>query len=165
MFKVGDKVIIVNDLMRGMDNEEIGKVLTIKKIDKRYNGYSLEGSNTAWFDDELCLYEENKIFFRVVGRDTYVFYNGKVGKAKCHPDDKFDVLTGVMVGLDRIKNNGFLFGDKFYYVNAKCEVEETVLFDKDSMEIAKSGNTFRTKEEALKKAEKIKEVLNNGKHF
>ena len=164
MFKVGDKVVIVFDLVKGMDSEEIGKICTVEAVEESSGRHFLVGSNVSWFDEELCLYEENKICFRVVGRDTYVFFNGKVGKARCHPDDKFNILTGVMIGLDRIKNNGLLVGDKFFYINAKCGIEETVLFDKDSLEIVNSGNAFRTKDEALKAAEKIKEVLNNGKH-
>lgn len=164
MFKIGDKVVIVYDLAKGMDSEEIGKIYTVEDVDEATGRHFLKGNKVPWFNNELCSYEKNKICFRVIGRDTYVFYNGKVGKAKCHPDDKFDILTGVIIALSRIQNKGILIGDKFFYVSAKCEVVEAIMLDEDSIEVVRSGNAFTTKDEALKAAEKIKEVLNNGKH-
>jgi hypothetical protein len=162
MFKVGDKVVIVDDLVRGMDSEEIGKVFTVKKVEEKTGRHYLKGSNTVWFDDELHLYNENEVYYRVEDRVTYVFFNGKVGKAKCHPDDKFDITTGILVALTRLKSNGFILGDHFFYVNEYNEVESTVLFDSISQKIAATGNAYHTREEAEEVAKRIKEVFDES---
>ena len=37
------------------------------------------------------------------GKETRERYGDKVGVARCHPDDKFDIFTGAKLALERLE--------------------------------------------------------------
>lgn len=89
--------------------------------------------------------------------------DGKQGMARCHPDDTFDLQTGVALALDRMENGWKpVQGEMFFTVCADGAVASTTSTLESSM--AEYGNYFRTEEAAKKAAEKIKKLLKDIEH-
>ena len=96
-----------------------------------------------------------------------VTYRGKTAKAKCHPDDKFDICKGLELAFERMAKKLGVFpkwepkeGEKHFYVFAKHGlVSDKTRHDWDlDDEIAIAlGNCFKTREEAEKHKDTIVE--------
>lgn len=115
--KVGDKVKIVDKWVgvdqnhEGLMDKWLGKVMTIREIlstdlkmveDKDENNF-LEG----WFWDRYMIEKKIEDFptiseHLIRGNKTIVkLSNGKVGIARCNPEDTFDVFEGLKLAAER----------------------------------------------------------------
>lgn len=131
-FKVGDMVRILDgskltDFRCGyMDDmkEHIGEVHTISKVvnpfdSTEYPGYRFHNMEYTW--DERCLEKVDEMYVvSVSGRNVFVLGNGKMGKARCNPEDKFDLAKGISLAIermDKIDGNEIKEGDWVEVVN------------------------------------------------
>lgn len=164
MLKEGTKVIIVK-INNNTNNKFslFGEQHYVKKVVNGI-GYVLDNSSLIWKPYEIAEYRKDEPIVRYDGRITYVYLNGKVGKARCHPLDKFDATIGIITALEQIKDIWPKEGDVYFYVDAKTDVKSGI-FERYGWEyrILNAGNMFRTEEEALKAAEAIRGILSGTK--
>lgn len=113
-FKVGDMVRIldgskIKDFRCGyMDDmkDHIGEVHTISSVFKpidsdEYPGYRFKNMEYVW--DERCIEKVDDVYVvSVSGRNVFVLGNGKMGKARCNPEDRFDLAKGISLALERM---------------------------------------------------------------
>lgn len=54
---------------------------------------------------ERCLEKVDELYVvSVSGRNVFVLGNGKMGKARCNPEDKFDLAKGISLALERMND-------------------------------------------------------------
>ena len=130
-FNIGDKV-------RVLDGSKIKKytcnwsmqeiisqtgVITDQSIIENHQFYRIKFDNRKFNAYESCIFDErglefapSNINFLIIGRKVYArMYNsnGEVitSVARCHPDDEFDLKTGMSIALDRLlAKNSFYNG-------------------------------------------------------
>lgn len=122
-FKVGDKVIMRNDLKTNKKygnvtfldrmNEVKGKPTTVVIVDNDGTIRVRDGLG-FWYDESMFEFaKEQKIVITTDGKTTTaVLYNGKQrikeAKSVCAPEDEFDFNYGASLALDRL--TGFVRG-------------------------------------------------------
>lgn len=113
-FKVGDMVRILDGskltdfrcgYMSDMENH-IGEVHKISRVVKPFDSYEYPGyrfDNMTYTWDERCLEKVDELYVvSVSGRNVFVLGNGKIGKARCNPEDKFDLAKGISLAIERM---------------------------------------------------------------
>jgi hypothetical protein len=129
-FKIGDVVRILDGskikdfrcgYMSDMKNR-IGEVHKISKVVRPFDssefpGYRFDdGTEYTW--DERCLEKVDELYVvSVSGRNVFVLGKGKLGKARCNPEDKFDLAKGISLALDRMNDVVIKEGDLVEVVN------------------------------------------------
>lgn len=121
-FKVGDKVKILDgkgilDYTGGWNElymaKCVGNVATVRKVEPFLSGrigYRLTGSGYLWDERglqpvaaekprKIIVMQDKADPMKVVARDLDT---GKVGVAKCSPQDAFDFCTGAKMAFDRL---------------------------------------------------------------
>lgn len=172
-YKVGDKVRVRRDLVVGkryitidclsVHKKECGKIFTIER--KEGYAYRLNGS-AYWWSEEM-LEDVGDITILVKDNKVIAKMSNKVGIAKCSPEDEFDLFTGVRLAIDRLEEKckpyGWLkYGTQYYYpcvgMNGLYDWCTYTNDDTDKRMISR-GLVFKTKEEAIKCAKKMLEVV------
>lgn len=149
--KVGDKVKIIDkpiSITKGWTNnmnQWLGKTMTIQNINfescKPFASMKEDHSFWSWFPHmiEYRIEEYPTIISHLIrGNKTIVtLSNGKVGVAKCSPEDKFDVYEGLRVATARAYGKELFETEEIKEV--KCiarEGEYVKLINPDSVSIA-----------------------------
>ena len=177
-FKVGDKVRVRKGLVAGHRYNGItftesmkkyeGEILTIEGIKK--DCYLVKGDIWNWTDEMLEEVTEKpqvKEYRIIVDGRKVIAKNdsGDIGIARCHPEDEFDLATGINLAIERLlewpKN-----GDEYYTV---CMDNGTGLMYANgpysfaqlpsACRYRKNKNMFKTKEEAEEMVAKINELF------
>ena len=109
---------------------------------------------------------ENKIEIIVNGNKVIAKKDGKVGVAKCSPEDAFDIFTGARLAIDRLEEKCWLKKDGTYYfprVDTK-KLYDDYTYDDDEIDkrFISRGLVFKTKEEAIEAAKKMLAILKEG---
>lgn len=118
-FHVGDLVRVKEGLafkgtgILGVEKNYCGKMFRVKRVIGDENSFSVNLDkdemqyvfSPEWL--EPVIVGKERIVIRHDGKTvTAMLYNGKEklkeGKAKCHPDDPFDFVTGAKLALDRL---------------------------------------------------------------
>ena len=170
-YKIGDKVRIKEDLIvdEFYVKPYIGKTMTIDSI-TRY-GYKLKEDTyrCTWTDEMLENVEEGIDIF-VDGNKVIAKRDGRVGIARCSPEDEFDIFTGARLAIDRLeekcKSYSWLKEDVTYYVPKVLDKElyDFYTYSDGTIErrLISRGLVFKTKEEAVEAAKKMLAVLKEG---
>lgn len=132
-FNVGDRVRVldgskIKDYTRGWCMiDAIGKegIITSRSIIENLPAYKIEFVNVGFDRHSSCTFDErglefvgiNSINFLIIGRKVYSRMcdsNGEVStsEARCHPDDEFDLKTGINIALDRLLAKASLYNGK-----------------------------------------------------
>ena len=106
----------------------------------------------------------DKIEITVDGNRTIAKMGGKLGVAKCSPEDEFNIFTGAKIALDRLEEAWkWIKLYKPYYVPApaKAALFDCFRYANDAVDkrYINRGLVFRTKEEAIEAAKKMLEAL------
>ncbi len=129
-FKVGDKVRIldgskIKNYCGGWNDDDmreyVGQVYEIERF--KCPGYSLKGIYFVWDERGLELVTDEKIVIerhgnKVVAKST----NGKVGVAKCSPEDTFDFKIGADIAFSRLMGIEYKFKQEEIKVGDKVRV-------------------------------------------
>ena len=110
-----------------------------------------------------------KIKLYVDGNKTIARMDGKVGVAKCSPEDEFDIFVGAKLALERLeekcKSYSWLKKGMDYFVPNINSEELYVIYTykgyKMDSEMKDRGLAFKTQEEAVEAAKKMLAVLKN----
>lgn len=180
-YKVGDKVRIRKDLVRGQKygkydvtstmQELGGKTACITDVNVRNEAYhiDLDLDLLHWTDEmfedvdtEVQKMDEHAIIY-VDGNKVVAYCGDKEGVARCHPDDDFDFYVGAKLALERLeeaeKPYGWLKRGVVYYIPSvtPATLYESHKYDTDRWDerFMKRGIVFRTKEEAIACAKKM----------
>ena len=110
---------------------------------------------------------ESKIEIVVNGNKVIAKKDGKVGIAKCSPEDVFDIFTGTRLAIDRLEEKckpySWLKEDVTYYVPKVLDKElyDFYTYSDGTIErrLISRGLVFKTKEEAVAAAKKMLAVL------
>lgn len=165
-FHCGDKVRIVN--ARVLCGHKAGEIATVINPDNPRSTVLLfaNGDRQRINIKDIRHVSDNfrTITITIDGNKTIAEdSDGKQGMARCHPDDTFDLQTGVALALDRMENGWKpVQGERVFTVCADGAVASTTSTLESSM--AEYGNYFRTEEAAKKAAEKIKKLLKDIEH-
>ena len=175
-YKVGDKVRVRKDLEANSYYGEVlftpgmkkcsGKTMTVDKITYA-NRYRLKEDigHYNWSDEMLEDVEDITILVR--GNKVIAKKDGKVGIAKCSPEDEFDIFTGARLAIDRLEEKckpySWLKEDTIYYVPdiSSDGLYSYFTYINDSMDkrLMSHGLVFKTKEEAIECAKKMLRVV------
>ena len=175
-YKVGDKVRVREDLVvdeaYGDDTfisemkRYLGKTMTVSKI-FRGSKYKLKEDiyRYNWTDEMLEDVEGINII--VDGNKVIAKKDGKVGIAKCSPEDEFDIFTGVRLAIDRLEEkcrpySWLKYGDRYYvpsFIDDNFYASYTYRDDPIDINIKERGLVFKTKEEAIECAKKMLKVV------
>ena len=133
-FNIGDRVRVLdgskieNYTYGWAMKEAIGKegVITNRRAIEKRLSYRIKFDDCEldnWF--ERCYFDErglelvgiNSINFTIVGRrviSQMCDSNGVIveSEARCHPDDEFDLKTGINIALDRLLEKTYLYNGK-----------------------------------------------------
>lgn len=128
---------------------QIGDKVTIRKDLKS----SFENEKTT----KISVYTDNL-------KTVVVKVNGKTGKAKCAPEDDFDLKTGFDVAYKRAIGEKWTpkRGEYYYVPDPLIEsLYSGYAWDNDSIDRrnSKSGLVFKTKEKAIETAKKMLEIV------
>ena len=169
IYEVGDTAYIRDD---GKFSEckflEIhhGEKATITKIDRDGEYCHIEiGKRQRFAKPEMFV--QPSIIISVVGRKVIAQKGDKEGIACCHPDDKFDLMTGAKLALERLEEAMRIpawlrKGTKYYTVNISDEEMYHLLrFCGDELDkrYLARGLVFQTKEEAIEATKKMLKAL------
>ena len=144
-FNIGDRVKVldgskIKDYTSGWAMKEaIGKeaVITDRYAIGKHPAYRIKFDDSA-FDNRFgtCNFDErglelvgiNSINFIIVGRRVISQMCGSNGEtitseARCHPDDEFDLKTGINIALDRLLEKASLYNGKVVCVENNCYVK------------------------------------------
>lgn len=110
---------------------------------------------------------ENKIEIIVNGNKVIAKKDGKVGVAKCSPEDEFDIFTGTRLAIDRLEEKCKPYswlkkGGKYYFPRLdidKLYDDFTYKNDEVDARFMRRGLVFKTKEEAVEAAKKMLAAL------
>lgn len=116
-YKVGDKVKIREDLVVDMGRDGVrvtesmlkyaGKVVRIRKKFNLIGVYEIDADNKeyVWTDEMLEDVESDVMMIEIYqdGNKVIAKKDGKVSVAKCSPEDKFDIFTGVRIAIERLE--------------------------------------------------------------
>lgn len=100
----------------------------------------------------------NDVKITVEGNKVTVEKGNMIGVAKCCPDDKFDLQTGIDLAMSRLKEKWIpKDGDKIYYLDTDGLVEDRTFDDDyyDYVKFIKTGNYFKTYEDAKEYADVV----------
>lgn len=182
-FKIGDRVKVldgskIKNYTNGWDMEEAigeeGVIVNRYVIGKRpsYNIKFDDSVFNVWFGG--CDFDErglelvgiNSINFTIVGRRVISQMCGSNGvivesEARCHPDDEFDLKTGINIALDRLLAKTSLYNGKVVCVENNCYVKfaftKGKIYNVVDGEIKdNNGKTFIKTIRSLDKLENIK---------
>ena len=178
-YKVGDKVRIRKDLIVGMGHGVVrvtenmlglaGSIATVKRIIASRE-YLLDISERyIWTDEMLEDVESGVLMIKIYqdGNRVIAKKEGKFGVARCSPEDKFDILTGAKLALERLEEECKPYawlkdGVRYYVPNVTenrlyyCFTYEDNPADKRMKE---RGAVFKTEGEAIEAAKKMLAVL------
>lgn len=181
--KVGDKVRIRKDLVLGElygsclfvgDMQNLcGKTVRITKVNEALEHYHIDSSRRYWTDE---MFEDKDVEVQgmhkgvtisVVENKVIAYCDGKIGVARCHPDDDFDFFVGAKLALERLeeaeKPYAWLKDGVIYYVPSVIHTNlyDSHMYDTDVWDerFMKRGIVFKTKEEAIECAKKMLEVV------
>lgn len=175
-YKVGDKVRVRKDLVVGKeygDNVFIadmkkysGKIMTVGGITVTGDYTFKEDANIWYWSDEM-LEDRDKIEIIVDGNKTIAKKDGKVGIAKCSPEDKFDIFTGAKLAIDRLEKKCTPYGwlkegvTYCYPCVGSDDLYDYYTYNNDEVDrkYISRGLVFKTKEEAIECAKKMLEVV------
>lgn len=176
-YKVGEKVRVRKDLEVGSWYGEdtftksmkkySGKTMTVNRITCTCKYKLKEDDHHNWTDEMLEDVDTDKIEIIVDGNKTIAKKDGKVGIAKCSPEDEFDIFTGARLAIDRLEEKCKPYswlkeGVKYYYPCTglddlyDCCTYVNAPFHR---RMINRGLVFRTREEAIEAAKKMLEVL------
>lgn len=174
-YKVGDKVRVREDLIvnntygnyffsSGM-KPYVGKTMTINHVGNHAYHFKEDKNNWDWTDEMLEDVEGINII--VDGNKVIAKKDGKVGIAKCSPEDEFDIFTGVRLAIDRLEEkcrpySWLKYGDRYYvpsFIDDNFYASYTYRDDPIDINIKERGLVFKTKEEAIDCAKKMLEVV------
>lgn len=184
-YKAGDKVRVRKDLVVGerygeilclqAHKEECGKIFTIKYADENSCCRVNDRDGFWWAEEmfeEVDKMKETGILINIVtdGKETRVRYKDKVGIAKCHPEDKFNIFVGAKLALERLEEQckpyAWLKEGAYYHSPSPIarSLSETYVYKGDSLDkrMIERGLAFKTKKEAIAAAKKMLAVLNEG---
>lgn len=182
-FKIGDRVKVldgskIKEYTNGWDMEEaIGKegVIINRYAIGKHPSYNIKFDDNVfnvWFGG--CDFDErglelvgiNSINFTIVGRrviSQMCDSNGETitSEARCHPDDEFDLKTGINIALDRLLEKTSLYNGKVVCVENNCYVKfaftKGKIYNVVDGEIKDNdGKTFIKSIRSLDKLENIK---------
>jgi hypothetical protein len=132
-FNVGDRVRVldgskIEEYTYGWFMEDaVGKkgIITACDMIGKYPAYQIKFDDRDFWRYNDCIFDErglefvgfDAINFYIVGRKVYARMcdsNGKVVTAvtRCHPDDDFDLKTGMNIALDRLLAKASLYNGK-----------------------------------------------------
>lgn len=95
--KIEDKVIYVKDLMKKGENDMNWKEFCVE-------ANTFEEALEKWKKGLTVAKEEPDYTVKIEGNKTTVTTkDGKVGVARCNPEDRFDVAEGIRVALEHIE--------------------------------------------------------------
>lgn len=77
---------------------------------------------------------ENKIEIIVNGNKVIAKKDGKVGVAKCSPEDEFDIFTGVRLAIDRLEEKCWLKEDMTTSLSAVKNAIKKVCMEDDNIQ-------------------------------
>lgn len=136
-FKVGYRVRCIKDSWYKSIEGKVGTVIKVDnsglwvgvEFDENINGHDCLGigkPNHCWnvSSDELELVNKEVIVIYRKDREI-IAHNKATGEkatAKCHPDDKFDFLTGAKVAFDRLVNPIKIVKQDKYEVGDKVKI-------------------------------------------
>lgn len=136
-FNVGDKVRVLDGSKTKnysygwcMENtiDKEGTIVSRSIIEARpfykikFDDKMFERYDSCIFDERALEFVENRyINFVIIGRTVYSRMcdsNGEVStsEARCHPDDDFDIKTGINIALDRLLAKASLYNGKIICV-------------------------------------------------
>jgi len=109
----------------------------------------------------------DKIEITVDGNRTIAKMGGKLGVAKCAPEDEFNIFIGAKIALDRLEKawNHYswikLYEAYYAPAPAKAALFDCFRYADDAVDkrFISRGLVFRTKEEAIEAANKMLAVL------
>ena len=181
-YKVGDKVRVRKKLESGNEYDGVvaskgmiqyrGKITTISRIlpDRTY--FLEEGEKYYWTDEMLEDVESGVMMIKVYvdGNKVIAKKDGKVGIARCSPDDKFDIFIGAKLALERLEEQckpyAWLRYSEPYYIPSVSEegLCRTRYYNNDAIDdrMKERGLVFKTEEEAIEAAKKMLAVLKEG---
>ena len=186
-YKVGDKVKIRKDLKVGEIyggcrfasgmQKLVGKVVRITYADMKSEHYRIDTYCCYWtdemFEDDVDneVQEMHKGVTITVSKNKVIAYcDGKLGVARCHPDDDFNFYTGAKIALKRLEESekpyGWLRKGMAYYIP---DIGRNKLYVKypygadhlDRMHMER-GIVFQTKKEAIECAKKMLAIIKQG---
>lgn len=113
---------------------------------------------------------ENKLQIIVNGNKVIAKKDGKVGIAKCSPEDEFDIFIGVKLAIDRLEKECkpyiWLKEGMSYYrpdINIDTMYTYATYYNDDTdKRLMSRGLVFKTKEEAIEAAKKMLAALKEG---
>ena len=174
-YKVGDKARVRKDLELGetyggqafVDTMQKfkGKVVEIEEI--IINGfYKIKGNEYTWSDK---MFEDAGRYIIIAEDSNKVIakMDGKVGIAKCSPEDEFNFFVGAKLALERLEEQFkpyvWLKPDVRYYVPFPADDDLFRVFvysgsEPDTRRI-NLGLAFKTREKAIEAARKMLAVL------
>ena len=174
-YRVGDKVKVREDLVveKSYGNHffvldmkpYIGKTMTIDSI--TIYGYKFKEDKDGWYWTDEMLEDAESISIFVKGNKVIAKKDGKVGIAKCSPEDEFDIFTGAKLAIDRLEEKckpyGWLKEGMSYYrpdINIDAMYTYATYYNDDTdKRLMSRGLIFKTKEEAIECAKKMLEVV------
>lgn len=117
-------------------------------------------------DDEM-LEDAEGITILVKGNKIIAKRDGRVGIARCSPEDEFDIFTGARLAIDRLEKEckpyGWLKEGMSYYrpdINIDAMYTYATYYNDDTdKRLMNRGLIFKTKEEAIECAKKMLEVV------
>ena len=177
-YKVGDKVRVRKDLI--IDNvygkhifvvgmkPYVGKTMTISRVNKHSYYFIEDKNNWCWSDEMLEDVASISIFIK--GNKVIAKKDGKVGIAKCSPEDEFDIFIGVKLAIDRLEKECkpyiWLKEGMSYYrpdINIDTMYTYSTYYNDDTdKRLMSRGLVFKTKEEAIEAAKKMLAALKEG---
>lgn len=179
-YKVGDTIYIRDDLKAGKKyGNNVAVASMLKHCGKKAiitgrladNNFSIDVSESCYhWTPEMFVQSSIKqpaITISVVGRKVIARKGDKEGVARCHPDDKFDLMTGAKLALERLEEamripKWLKEGTQYYMASISAEeMYHPLKFygdEHDKRYIAR-GLAFRTPEEAIEAAKKMLKAL------
>ena len=173
--KVGDKVRVRKDLIVGevygkykfvnSMKPYMGKSMIIISVDNHAYYFKEDKNKWCWTDE--MLESEEGINILVNGNKVVAKRGDKVGIARCLPKDEFDIFTGARLAIDRLEEKckpyAWLKEGMIYYYpyvsNTDLYTSCEYVNDEYDKKMISRGLVFRTKEEAIKVAKKMLEVV------
>lgn len=168
-YEIGDTVYIRDDAAceksRFLEIHH-GERATIAKIDRDGSYYHIDiGKKQRFVKPEMLVQPAINIY--CVGRKVIAQKGDKEGIARCHPDDKFDLMTGAKLALERLEEAvqipAWLKTGTSYYIpiTDKLEMFRDYSFTNSPFDklMVSRGLAFQTPIEALRAAKKMLKAL------
>ena len=131
-FRIGDRVKVldgskIKEYTYGwFMTDTVGKkgVIIARNMIGEYPAYQIKFDDRDFWQYNVCTFDERglepipiNINFSIVGRKVYSSICDSNGEtitsvARCHPDDEFDLKTGMNIALDRLLEKTFLYNGK-----------------------------------------------------